>query len=148
MVCAAMTACRISPRWYGVYEHLARKIGRRAAKVALGRRLLTVVNFILKRKQPYKEDYEQRRAAEQGAWRNCWLSKTDPVNEVPGINRMVLCAWSWKRSTWKEGFRLSTVRCIGSRSQLIVCARNKWIWWQGVRPIRVCLTRYDCVEFS
>jgi len=67
MVCAAMTACRISPRWYRVYENLARRIGRRAAKVAVGRRLLTVVYFMLKRNQPYEEDYEQRRAAEQGA---------------------------------------------------------------------------------
>ncbi len=67
MVCAAMTACRISPRWYRVYENLARRIGRRGAKVAVGRRLLTVVYFMLKRNQPYEEDYEQRRVAEQGA---------------------------------------------------------------------------------
>jgi transposase len=67
MVCAAMTACRISPRWYGVYEHLAMRIGRRGAKVAVGRRLLTVVYFMLKRNQPYDEEYEQRRTAEQRA---------------------------------------------------------------------------------
>ncbi len=67
MVCAAMTACRISPRWYRVYENLARRIGRRGAKVAVGRRLLTVVYYMLKRNQPYEEDYEQRRTAEQGA---------------------------------------------------------------------------------
>jgi transposase len=67
MICAAMTACRISPRWYGVDEHLARRLGRRAAKVAVGRRLLTVVYYMLTRNQPYDEDYEQRRAAEQGA---------------------------------------------------------------------------------
>jgi len=67
MVCAAMTTCRISPRWYGVYEHLARRIGRRGAKVAVGRRLLTVVYYMLKRDQPYEENYEQRRAVEQGA---------------------------------------------------------------------------------
>ena len=67
MVCAAMTACRISPRWYGVYENLARRIGRRGAKVAVGRRLLTVVYYMLKRNQPYDEEYEQRRIAEQGA---------------------------------------------------------------------------------
>jgi len=67
MVCAAMTACRISPRWYGVYEHLSRQIGRRGAKVAVGRRLLTVVYYMLKRNQPYDEDYEQRRSVEQGA---------------------------------------------------------------------------------
>jgi len=62
-----MTACRISPRWYGVYEHLSRRIGRRGAKVAVGRRLLTVVYYMLKRDQPYEEDYEQRRSVEQGA---------------------------------------------------------------------------------
>jgi transposase len=67
MVCAAITACRISPRWYRVQEHLARRCGRRAAKVAVGRRLLTVVYFMLKRNQPYQEDYEQRRRNEQGA---------------------------------------------------------------------------------
>ncbi len=67
MVSAAMTACRISPRWYGVYEHLSRRIGRRGAKVAVGRRLLTVVYYMLKRNQPYEEDYEQRRLVEQGA---------------------------------------------------------------------------------
>lgn len=60
MVSAAMTACRVSPRWYGVYEHLARRIGRRGAKVAVGRRLLTVVFYMLKRNQPYDENYEQR----------------------------------------------------------------------------------------
>jgi len=67
MVCAAMTASRVSPRRYGVYEHLARKIGRRGARVAVGRRLLTVVYYMLKRNQPYDEEYEQRRTAEQGA---------------------------------------------------------------------------------
>jgi transposase len=67
MVSAAMTACRVSPRWYGVYEHLARRIGRRGAKVAVGRRLLTVVFYMLKRNQPYDENYEQRRSVEQGA---------------------------------------------------------------------------------
>jgi hypothetical protein len=67
MVCAALTASRISSRWYGVYEHLARRIGRMGARVAVGRRLLTVVYYMLKRNQPYDEDYEQRRLAEQGA---------------------------------------------------------------------------------
>ena len=67
MVCAAMTAYRISPRWYLVYEHLAKRIGRRGAKVAVGRRLLTVVYYMLNRNQSYEEDYEQRRVVEQGA---------------------------------------------------------------------------------
>jgi hypothetical protein len=30
-----------------------------------------------------------------------------------------------KRSAWMERLKLSTVRCIGSRSQLIVYTRNK-----------------------
>jgi transposase len=67
MVCAAMTASRVSSRWYGVYEHLSRRIGRRGARVAVGRRLLTVVYYMLKRNQHYDENYEQRRTAEQGA---------------------------------------------------------------------------------
>jgi transposase len=67
MVCAAITACRVSPRWSRVYERVARRSGWRAAKVAVGRRLLTVVYFMLKRNQPYQEDYEQRRRVEQGA---------------------------------------------------------------------------------
>jgi transposase len=67
MVCAAITACRVSPRWPQVYERLARRCGWRAAKVAVSRRLLTVVYYMLKRNQPYQEDYEQRRRVEQGA---------------------------------------------------------------------------------
>jgi transposase len=43
MVCASITACRISPRWSRVYERLAQRCGWRAAKVAVARRLLTVV---------------------------------------------------------------------------------------------------------
>jgi hypothetical protein len=35
--------------------------GRRAAKVAVARRLLTVVFYMLKRNQPFDEKYEQRR---------------------------------------------------------------------------------------
>jgi transposase len=67
MVRASITACRISPRWSGVYERLARRCGWRAAKVAVARRLLTVVYYMMKRNQLYDEDYERRREDEQGA---------------------------------------------------------------------------------
>jgi transposase len=67
MVRVSITACRISPRWSGVYERLARRCGWRAAKVAVARRLLTVVYYMMKRNQPYDEDYEQRRREKQGA---------------------------------------------------------------------------------
>jgi len=67
MVCAATTACRISPRWSRVYERIAMRSGWRAAKVAVARRLLTVVYYMLKRNQPYDEKYEQRRRLSQGA---------------------------------------------------------------------------------
>ena len=67
MVTAATTACRLSPRWSRVFERLARRSGWRAAKVAVARRLLTVVYYMLKRNQPYDKNYEQRRRVEQGA---------------------------------------------------------------------------------
>ena len=67
MVCAATTACRVSPRWSRVVERVAKRSGWRAAKVAVARRLLTVVYYMLKRNQPYEEKYEQRRRFEQGA---------------------------------------------------------------------------------
>jgi len=67
MVTAAITACRVSPRWSRVYERVAQRSGWRAAKVAVGRRLLTVIYYMLKRNQPYREDYEQQRRSEQGA---------------------------------------------------------------------------------
>jgi len=59
MVRAATVACRISPKWYRVHEHLALRCGRRAARVAVARRLLTVVYYMWKRDQPYQENYGQ-----------------------------------------------------------------------------------------
>jgi len=59
MVRAAMVAARVSPRWLKVYERLSPRCGKRAARVAIGRRLLTVVYHILKSGQPYQENYEQ-----------------------------------------------------------------------------------------
>ncbi|HEY60492.1 MAG TPA: IS110 family transposase [Anaerolineae bacterium] len=59
MVRAATVACRISPRWYMTHEHLALRCGRRAARVAVARRLLTVIYYMWKRDQPYQENYGQ-----------------------------------------------------------------------------------------
>ena len=59
MVQAATVACRVSPKWYQVHEHLALRCGRRAARVAVARRLLTVIYFMWKKGQPYQENYGQ-----------------------------------------------------------------------------------------
>jgi transposase len=67
MVSVATTACRVSPRWSRVLAQIAQRRGWRAARVAVARRLLTVVYYMLKRNQPYDEKYEQRRRVEQGA---------------------------------------------------------------------------------
>ena len=50
-------ACRVSPRWYMTHEHLAQRCGRKAARVAVARRLLTVIYYMWKRDQPYQENY-------------------------------------------------------------------------------------------
>lgn len=57
MTQAATIASRCSPRWYDVHERLARRRGKKIAKVAVARRLLTVVYYLLKRNEPYQEDY-------------------------------------------------------------------------------------------
>jgi transposase len=59
MVHAAMVATRVSPKWHKVYERLTPRCGKRAARVAIGRRLLTVVYHMLKNGQPYQENDEQ-----------------------------------------------------------------------------------------
>ncbi len=59
MVQAATTACRVSPKWYRVHEHMALRCGRRAARVAVARRLLTVIYYMWKKDQPYQENYGQ-----------------------------------------------------------------------------------------
>ncbi len=56
---AAMVASRFSPRWYRVYEKLAKRCSKRGARVAVARRLLTVIYYMLKRDQPYDEDYHR-----------------------------------------------------------------------------------------
>jgi len=59
MVQAATTACRVSPKWYRVHEHMALRCGRRAARVAVARRLLTVIYYMWKREHAYQENYGQ-----------------------------------------------------------------------------------------
>jgi transposase len=61
MTQAATIASRFSRRWYTVYERLAGRCGKRAAKVAVARRLLTVGYYMLKRNEPYQEDYQTNR---------------------------------------------------------------------------------------
>jgi transposase len=56
---AALVASRFSPRWYRVHEQLAKRRGKRCARVAVARRLLTVIYYMLKRDQPYQEDYHR-----------------------------------------------------------------------------------------
>lgn len=67
MVCAAITAIRVSPRWSRVYERIARRSGWRSAKVAVGRKMLSVIYYMLKRGEHYQEGYEQQRRVIQGA---------------------------------------------------------------------------------
>jgi len=57
MTRAATIASRSSKRWYIVHENLVPRSGRQAAKVAVARRLLTVIYYMLKRQEPYQEDY-------------------------------------------------------------------------------------------
>lgn len=70
MTRAATIASRCSKRWYRVHEKLIPRCGRQAAKVAVARHLLTVIYYMLKRQQPYQEDYVAKigePAALQGA---------------------------------------------------------------------------------
>ncbi len=57
MTRAATAASRRSKRWYAVHENLATRCDKKAAKVAIARRLLTVVYYMLKRNEPYQDDY-------------------------------------------------------------------------------------------
>lgn len=55
---AATTAARSSKRWYLVYERLLPRCGKRGAKVAVARRLLTIAYHMLLRQEAYQENYE------------------------------------------------------------------------------------------
>lgn len=57
MTRAASVASYKSKRWRQVHETLVLRCGKTAAKVAVARRLLTVVYFMLKRNEAYREDY-------------------------------------------------------------------------------------------
>lgn len=59
MTRAATVASRTSKRWYPVHEKLVPRCGKTGAKVAIARRLLTVVYFMLKRNQLYQEEYSK-----------------------------------------------------------------------------------------
>ena len=61
MTRAATVASRRSPRWYQVHEKLMSRCGKTGAKVAVARRLLTVVYYMLKNQQPYQENYPSDR---------------------------------------------------------------------------------------
>ena len=54
---AATVASRTSKRWYHVHEKMLPRCGRTGAKVAVARRLLTVIFFMLTRHEPYLENY-------------------------------------------------------------------------------------------
>jgi len=58
----AMVASRFSPRWYQVHAQLAKRCGKMGARVAVARRLLTVIFYMLKRNQFYEKDYHHRGA--------------------------------------------------------------------------------------
>lgn len=60
MTQAATIASRFSKRWYGVHERLVRRCSKQAAKVAVARRLLTVVYYMLERNEPYQENYQRK----------------------------------------------------------------------------------------
>ena len=67
MTRAASVASRRSKRWYLVHEKLVKRCGKKGAKVAIARRLLTIAYYMLKRNQPYQENYGQQVPVARGA---------------------------------------------------------------------------------
>ncbi len=59
MTRAASIASYKSKRWHNVHEKLVPRCSKKGAKVAVARRLLTVAYYMLKRNQPYQEDYSK-----------------------------------------------------------------------------------------
>jgi transposase len=59
MTRAATVASRCSPKWRQVHQSMIPRCSKKGAKVAVARRLLTVVYYMLKRQQPYQENYSQ-----------------------------------------------------------------------------------------
>jgi transposase len=65
---AAVNAVRYSPRWRQVHERLLPRCGKKGAKTAVARRLLTVAYCMLTRDEPYQEKHNcDQPAADQGA---------------------------------------------------------------------------------
>ena len=57
MVQAATVAYRLSSRWGRVHDRIAKRCGRKGAKTALARHMLTVIYYMLKRNESFQEDY-------------------------------------------------------------------------------------------
>ena len=55
MVEAAQSASRYSPSLGRFHERLAFKHGRNAAKIAVARKMLTIIFWMLTRHEPYQE---------------------------------------------------------------------------------------------
>ena len=66
MTRAASVASKHSQRWRQVHDTLVPRCGKTAAKVAVARRLLTVVYYMLIRNQVYQEDYSPQPAGGTG----------------------------------------------------------------------------------
>jgi transposase len=67
MTRAATVASRRSKRWYVAHENLVKRCGKKGAKVAIARRLLTIAYYMLKRNQPYQENYGRQGPDVRGA---------------------------------------------------------------------------------
>ena len=61
MTRAATVASRVSPKWRIVHSRLVPRCGKTGAKVAVARRLLTVIYHMLKKQRPYIENYSSDR---------------------------------------------------------------------------------------
>jgi len=57
MTRAATVAYRCSKYWYRIHDQITNHSGSKVAKVAVARRMLTVIYFMLKRQEPYQENY-------------------------------------------------------------------------------------------
>lgn len=60
MTRAATVASRCSKRWYAIHEKISRHAPRKVAKVAVARRMLTVIYYMLKRQEPYRENHPSK----------------------------------------------------------------------------------------
>jgi transposase len=67
VVLAATAVVEKNRRWRTVYNNLSRRSGKPTDRVAVTRRLLTVVFNVLNRNDPYQEDYQQNEHSDRGA---------------------------------------------------------------------------------